>query len=351
MIKLKNLKQDATNYYLFIDLLMVGLVLINLSWIIFDWVFTVPWVQDLLTWVYGPFVVFYADQVHSNFYNYDLVFVSIFITEFVFGWCVAIFKRQYKSWWHYPIFHWYDLLGCIPVGSFRFLRVLRLISILVRLQRLGVIDLSNTAVFKFLKRYYGIFVEEVSDRVVVNVLNGVQDEIQHGNEFQDRLIKDVLQPRHAVLADEIVSRAEQTTQVLLAKHRDTVRDYIHGVIAQAMSHNPELKLVGHVPVLGGLVNRQLDHAVGDIVANVVEQMVQDLSSETVHGMVKNVTEEILNNLSTQPSTGSVDALAVANEVIELVKQQVQVQRWRELDDRNDALKSGVLQGGEGSSEA
>ncbi len=79
MIKLKNLRSDATNYYLFVDLAMVALVLINLSWIIFDWMFTVPWVQTLLGWVSASFVSFYAEQIHVNFYNYDLIFVSLFI--------------------------------------------------------------------------------------------------------------------------------------------------------------------------------------------------------------------------------------------------------------------------------
>lgn len=327
MINLKNLRKDATNYYLIIDIAMIVLVMINLTWIIFDWVFAVPWVQDLLSWVYAPFVAFYGQHVHDNFYNYDLVFVSIFVTEFVFGWGVAIYKKTYSAWWHYPFFHWYDLLGCIPVGSFRFLRVLRLISITVRLQRLGVIDLSNTALMQFLKRNYGIFVEEVSDRVVVNVLSGVQEELQHDSPLQERLIRDVLQPRHDVLAEAIVTRAEQSVQRLLAQHSDSVRSYVHKVIQQAMQHNPELRLVAAVPILGSMVNRQLDHAVGDIVANVVEQIVADLSSDTVHAMTDNLLEALLEDLL-KPSSNRLDGLQVANEVIELVKQQVQVQRWR-----------------------
>jgi len=330
MFNFKNLRKDATNYYLIIDIAMIVLVMLNLSWIIFDWVFAVPWVQMLLNWLYAPFVQFYGEHVHSNFYNYDLVFVSIFISEFVLGWCVAIYKKDYRSWWHYPFYHWYDLLGCIPIGSFRFLRVLRLISITVRLQRLGVIDLSNTALMLFLKRNYGIFVEEVSDRVVVNVLDGVQDEIQHGSPLQERLIRDVLQPRHNVLAEELVARAEQSTQRLLAVHSESVRDYVHKVIRQAMSHNPELQVVGAVPILGGMVNRQLDHAVGDIVANVVEQLVADLSSDTVHEMVENFLAALLEDLL-KPSDSQLDGLQVVNEVIELIKQQVQVQRWKEAE--------------------
>lgn len=328
MIKLSKLKQDATPYYLIVDLVMVALVMINLGWIIFDWVYAVPWVQSLLEWVYPPFVAFYGEQVHPNFYNYDLIFVSIFISEFFLGWGLSIYKKLYARWWHYPFMHWYDLLGCIPVGSFRFLRVLRLVSILVRLQRLGVIDLRNTALFQFLGRYYNIFVEEVSDRVVVNVLEGVQEELKQGGPLQEQVVREVLQPRQGVLAEEIVARVEQSTQQLLSRHQHTVRNYVHGVIAEAMARNPELKLVSHVPLFGGLVNRQLDHAVGDIVANVVEQLVADLSSEHFGGLVANYVETVLEHSVELPGKTDLDAMELLNDVLELVKAQVQVQRWR-----------------------
>lgn len=332
MINLKNLRNDATNYYLAIDISMIVLVLVNLGWIIFDWLFTVPWVQLALNWVYPPFVEFYGKNIHENFYNYDLIFVAIFFTEFLFGWSIAIVRREYRAWWHYPFFHWYDLLGCIPVGTFRFLRVLRLVSIVVRLQRLGVLDVSDTAVYKFGKRYYDIFVEEVSDRVVVNVLDGVKDEISHGSMVQDRLVNDVLLPRKASLSQEIVSRVEVSTQELLGKHRHAVRDYIHGVITRAMKANPELKLVGYVPLLGGAVNKQLDHAVGNIVANVVEQIISDLGSDTVHNMVENYVDAILTNVMHQPTVSGLDIKSLSNDVIELLKDQVKVQRWREEEE-------------------
>ena len=53
---------------------------------------------------------------------------------------MAIRKQTYPRWYFYPFLHWYDLLGCIPIGSFRMLRLLRLISLTIRLQKMGIID-------------------------------------------------------------------------------------------------------------------------------------------------------------------------------------------------------------------
>ncbi|MDV7396135.1 hypothetical protein RZS08_32380, partial [Arthrospira platensis SPKY1] len=119
----------------------------------------------------------YAEQIHTNFVAYDLVFVAIFLTEFVVRWIIAVHRNTYHRWFFYPFVHWYDLLGCIPVGSFRWLRLLRVISIVYRLQKYQIIDISNLYIVRFVRKYLNVLLEELSDRIVLNVLDGVQDEI------------------------------------------------------------------------------------------------------------------------------------------------------------------------------
>lgn len=330
MIKLSKLRNDVTPYYLVVDVFMIWLVVINLGWIIFDWMFSVPLIQQGLSFISKDFVNFYASKIHPNFFNYDLLFVAVFLTEFFIGWGVSIVKKRYSAWWHYPFFHWYDILGCIPAGSFRFLRVLRVISLVIRLHRLGVMDLSNTAVYRFFYHYYSILVEEVSDRVVVNVLDGIKEEVAHGHSFQDRLIHDVLMPRNEVIVNEIVKRTESSSQRLLAMHQSTLRDYIAEVINQAMHANTEMKMINYVPIVGGLVNRQLDHAVGDIVANVVEQLIADLSSPHFYGLVQNYLLEIMHDLSDRKGS-DYQSIEIIQAVIDLLKEQVKVQRWKERE--------------------
>lgn len=62
-----------------------------------------------------------------------MIFVSIFIAELLIRWMVTIHQKTYHKWFFYPVIHWFDVLGCIPVGSFRWLRLLRVFSILYRL--------------------------------------------------------------------------------------------------------------------------------------------------------------------------------------------------------------------------
>src|SRR5699024_12405934 len=103
--------------------------------------------------------------VFPTFAFIDLCFVAVFAADVLFGWAVAIWQRTYYRWFFYPFLHWYDVLGCIPLSGFRWLRVLRLIALGVRLQRLEIIDVRNWRQYACLRHYYDIVVEDRSDRV------------------------------------------------------------------------------------------------------------------------------------------------------------------------------------------
>ena len=202
----EKLKLNLDTIGFVIDLLMIALVILNLGLILFDWLFQVPPVQGFLAEMTPAFHAFYRDTIHSNFLFYDLCFVAVYLTEFVIRWIVAIARSTYHRWFFYPFAHWYDLLGCIPVGSFRWLRILRVVGLVMRLQRMGIIDLSQTWLGQTILKYYGIVVEEVSDRVVINVLSGAQREIGGGSPLLHRIETQVLAPRQDKLVSFIATR-------------------------------------------------------------------------------------------------------------------------------------------------
>ena len=108
-----------------------------------------------------------------------------------------------NNWIAYPFIHWYDVLGCIPVGGFRSLRLLRIISIVFRLHKKGIIDIRSTWWYKLINRYYCMLAEEVSDRVVVNIINGTQKEIEAGAPITDKLIEQIIKPRQELIVEFI----------------------------------------------------------------------------------------------------------------------------------------------------
>ena len=137
-LKIKDLLSSRDAKIILVDLFMMAVLIANLVLILFDLIFTSAWVQALISKYLPQFYQFYLTEVHQDFFAIDIWFVGIFLLELIIRWIIAIRQKTYFRWFFYPFIHWYDVLGCIPVGSFRFLRVLRIVSIVVRLQKLKI---------------------------------------------------------------------------------------------------------------------------------------------------------------------------------------------------------------------
>lgn len=313
------------------DLAIVGLVLVNLALIVFDTLFVIGPIGHAFNAVWPSAHDWYAHNVHQHFMHIDLAFVAVFVLDVLAGWALAIVQRRYYRWYFYPFARWYDVLGCIPVAGFRFLRVLRVISIMVRLQRLGVIDLRGWWLYRQAMVYYDIVVEEISDRVVIKVLSGVQDEMKSGGQRLSRqIIREVIAPRRHQLTAALSRQIEHSVLASYQANRDQIQAYVAHIVERAADANPALKNLERVPMLGSYVTEALDAAIRDTVGQVLDEAVAGLSSEEFNALVGNITDSAIDRLLAQDMSGASSEIRDATiEVLELVKEQVAVQRWRQ----------------------
>jgi len=144
VLKWSKLKNERGLLLLVVDLLMILLVIVNLFYIVVEWHFSFELVRNLLKTHLPAFHDWYDSTLHRNFLLYDIWFVSVFVIEFLIRWFFAIYHKRYHKWFFYPFLHWYDVLGCIPLGSFRFLRIFRVASMVLRLHKMEVIDLRQS---------------------------------------------------------------------------------------------------------------------------------------------------------------------------------------------------------------
>ncbi|WP_338762115.1 hypothetical protein WAF17_16935 [Bernardetia sp. ABR2-2B] len=337
MINLSNLQKDKfSTAQVIADIGVLILVLINLILIVFNFLFTAHLVQDFLKTYLTSFYHFYNDYIFKNFALIDLVFVGIFISDIVVRWAIAIYLKTYHRWFFYPFVHWYDILGCLP--SFRSLRVLRLVAILYKLHLMEVINLANTYLYKTGGKYFSIFVEEVSDRVVINVLNEVQGEVMKGSPIVEKIVEDVVQPRSNLLTTWLTKRV----QVVAAKNYPTykyeLKRYVETLINEAVEKNAEIKTIGKVPVMGEFISQNLERAIADIVFNVVNGLVEDATTVENNRILKEVTEILVEALlidsKSQEQFGMITK-GMVNEALELIKKQVAIKQWKvkELEEK------------------
>ncbi|QFS86487.1 MULTISPECIES: hypothetical protein [Marinobacter] len=324
-----NLRSSHQLIWFLIDFLMLGLLIINLAFIIWDSIYSFVAVQNLLEESL-PAVNAIYQPIHERFIFYDLIFVSIFLTEFFVRWGYSVKAKVYDRWYFYPFIHWYDLVGCIPVGGFRFLRALRIISIIYRLHQYKIIDFTSTRLYQFVSFYYEAFMEELSDRIVLKVLSGVQDEVKRGSPLFERIQTDILFPRRSMLSDWLSERVALAAQHGYIPNRGALRVYLEDRVDNALKQNLELSRLKYLPVVGPTIQDTLENAVGDIVANVIHQILEDLASSTNHAFIEDIVNVML------PEPGEVKGTdqeqeALINlilEVIDAIKDQVRVKHWR-----------------------
>ncbi len=328
-INRKNLYASKELIWFVIDFFMLTLLAANLLWIIFDWLFAVDFIQkgirNQFEWFYKAY-----QPIHKNFVFYDLLFVSIFLSEFILRWCWAVYRQTYRRWYFYPFIHWYDLIGCIPVAGARVLRFLRVFSILYRLHKYQIIDLTENRVFKFGQFYYDVFLEELSDRIVVKVLSGTQEELKHGSPLMHRIQDEILLPRQELVVAWLSEKLAMASHKGYLPNKEALRTYLENIVDEAMTNNAEIRRAKKVPVVGDMVTEALEHAVGDIVAEVIHRILSDLASSENHAFIEDITQVLLSETDQEnPSSLQGQVRDIAIEVLDLMKEQVKQKRWQD----------------------
>jgi hypothetical protein len=326
---IEKLKKGHHLGYLLVDFAMLGLISLNLALIIFDWLFGYYLLQRLLEQQVPAFYHFYTSVIHANFIAIDLFFVGIYLTEFLIRWAIAVRYKTYDSWILYPIVHWYDLLGCIPLGSFRFLRILRVFSILHRLERLGITNISNSGLARVFKKYYKILVEEISDRVVSNVIDGIKHEIKTGGKVTDKIILDIIAPHKQEILRWATAKVSMATAKTYDMHQAAIKAYVNDLIERAIAKNNEIQTVQLVPVLGSMITSTLEKAISDIVYQVVHEAVYDIAlqkNELVNEIAELVFETLLHG-SQDPVLNEV-ALQITLDSLDVIRDKVNEKQWK-----------------------
>jgi hypothetical protein len=86
-----------------------------------------------------------------------------------------------------------------------------------------------------------------------------------------------------------------------------------------------------LPVVGGTIARTLEDSVGDIVANIVHQILEDLASSANHAFIDDLVAAVLPNSESahKEQQANQALIEMIQEILEAVKTQVKVKRWRE----------------------
>jgi hypothetical protein len=322
------LKSSHEGPWIIVDLLMLALLIINLIWLLFDGLFATQAFKSILASMSTDLVTGYA-PIHENFVLYDLAFVAIFLTEFCVRWAASVVRKTYIRWYFFPFIHWYDLIGCIPLSGARIFRFLRIFSIFYRLQKYQIIDLRNTAVYRFIIFYYDVLVEELSDRIVVKVLSDAQKDIAAGSPLIEDISQQVLASRLSILTQWLSSVMVHIGESIEHNdHGESVRSHVQKSVGEAVRGNSQVSTLKLVPILGSTIEKTLEQSVTDIVTQSIINLMKDITPEKIDDFV----EHGIGRFSSEDHMLDQEVLLIVNECLELVKHHVSQQRWKDSFD-------------------
>jgi len=218
------------------------------------------------------------------------------------------------------------VLGCIPLAGFRWLRVLRVGSLLIRLQRLGLIDMRRWAVYGLFSRYYYLLIEELSDRVMVRLFGRLQQEIGASDDLSRRLLQEVVRPRKQRVLNDLSRRLQGMLETGYRDNRGAIEGYVSQLIHQALQDNPEMHSLRRLP-LGNRLASTLDDALGDIAARLMQGAVEGMRGPQFQALAANLADEFFDAWVYQDEHTDLALEELLVDVIEVLKQQVLDRRW------------------------
>ncbi|WP_447555259.1 ion transporter [Vreelandella sp. EE22] len=313
------------------DFFILAAVIINLALLLFDSLFLLDPLNRALESVAPGFHSFYDTTIHSRFFSIDLVFVAIFVVDVLLGWIAAVVERRYHRWFFYPFIHWYDVLGCIPLAGFRWLRALRVLSLIHRLHRLGLINVRHWSSFQFFAKYYDILLEELSDRIALRLMGNVQQQILAADSLTERLVDRVIMPRKAELIHEITQRLEATVGKAYQKNRESIMDSIDGLITRTLKESPEIQRLNRLP-MGETASNAMQASLSGVAQRLVDELALGIHSSDFRQLVERTAESGFESWLTVDETSAYVTEQVLYDIIEMLKEQVRRQRWKDRYD-------------------
>ncbi|MEX0813023.1 MAG: hypothetical protein WD048_12465 [Chitinophagales bacterium] len=283
------------------DIFMLLAVVLNLMFITFDWHFNFRFFQNFLNNISPAFFEFYRDEIHPNFLLYDLIFVVIFVSELLISWGFAIKNKIYSRWWFYPLIHWYDVLGCIPLGVFRWLRIFRVLSMLLRLHKMGVIDLRENILYKNAYSLYKAFTDRITDKVLINLVSGIQREVtkESSPESKGSPLAEAVRPDQEQLAKLLSERIQRTAKNNYESYKDEIKLRIDTVVKDGFEQSEEMKKIEQIPLVGKQITQTLSVSLSDITYQLIDSMFKQVTAEDTGKLIEDSIHTTLDSALTE----------------------------------------------------
>ena len=267
----------------------------------------------------------------------DRAFLFFLIFELSLRWCIAIIGKHHRRWFFFPFVHWYEVLAIIP--QLRFLRLLRASVIAYRLHELGY-QVVPQNLLKRTKFYYDLVMEELTSRIVLTVIDGVEKELDTSSTHH-ALIHELIDDHREKFAIVLAEVLQQSLATALQQQRNLIAENIGDIVHQSIDDTPELKnILRMMPVVGGLLEQRIQAIGRRLAENITQGIIDPLAQHNIvpkqhaNPLISEVTQQV-----SQVSLNSehIDQLveSIVRSSLDTIRKQVKVKHWQQLLDESN----------------
>ncbi len=261
-------------------------------------------------------------HLEDHFWRIDLPFLVLFWLEFGVRWLLAMRRDTYPRWFFFPLANWYDLLGLVPSREFRVFRLIRVVSIYIRLRRSEHSAVGHDIISRTVAYVAGIIAEEISDMVAIRILSELEEEIRGGTHLE--ILGETLDHRRAEIESTLVAQIGDT--LAADETRERARELYAVALARATERDGPL---GSIPLPGAVV-RPLVRAIGDAVFSAVMDTASGtLASEEGRAAADRLASALVDDVFRGVGLDQLEHLGrdVVLEILERMKAAVAVKKW------------------------
>ncbi|MBF7688540.1 ion transporter [Acinetobacter rathckeae] len=316
--------------YLGYDIFMMVIIFVNLLCLIGNAILMSHFSQWFFSLIqHSEIINAYQQTLHPWVELTESWFICFLIVELLIRWGIAIARKHYTKWFFFPFVHWYEVLAIFP--QLRFLRLLRAGLIIYRLYQLGY-KVIPSSWYDSIQFYYNVVIEEISDRVVINVLDGVKNELDHSSTHKKTIHK-LVEHHKDLFAQTIAEVLQENLATNLQKHRYDIRQQMGKMVQQAISNTSEVhQLLRLFPIIGGKIEDQVQHIGKRLAENLTDSILTTLTTGSVEQpnmLYTEIANKVSNiNINNQSLEKLVESIVY--ESLESIQKQVKVKQWQQV---------------------
>ncbi len=237
----------------------------------------------------------------DKFWQIDIIFISIF-TEELLG-RINYIRRHNRSvsWQQAIIWRWYDLLLLIP-----FFRFLRLIPVAIRWHQAKFVNLDIIK-SELNRLFVGQIVNELTDAVVIQVLQQTQGAVKHGQ--ITKLLGGYLQSPHIDLnnVNEIEVLFELILEIVIYRVIPRIQPDLEALfqhlLHQALLESPAYRNLKFIPGIGELPAQAIDRVVKEVSTSLYAALTKVIADPDNGNLSRRLVETLTQSIGDEMQRG------------------------------------------------